>query len=147
MEYSQAQTGRVFVMKVNHGENIINSLEVLAKKENLTAATIHLLGACAYAELVIGPEDPTLPPKRYKEFIKNNASEFLGFGTIFLKDNKPNIHIHISLGNKTIVKTGHLLNNHEVFIISEVIITELLKCSATRVWDETMQLHLLSIEK
>ena len=127
MQYTQAKPGRIFVIAVEHGENIINNLQNLAEKEKISCAVFHLLGALKHAELVIGPKKPVLPPDRQKILIDNNASEFMGFGTIFLQEQKPSIHIHLSMGNKTITQTGHLLPDHEVFIISEMALTSSVK--------------------
>lgn len=145
MHYKQVQPGRIFLITVEHGENIITSLEQLAKKEHITAAYLQLLGACKHAQLVIGPKKPVLPPQRETETIKNTASECIGFGTLFLQTGKPIIHLHLALGNKKITKIGHLLHKHEVFIIAEIILVELTHCSATRVWDKQKKLHLVSL--
>lgn len=136
MEYSKGNIGRVFTVRIDNKENLIEELEKLAKYENIRSAFFVLLGAVGEANLVTGPENKTIPPEPVWTKI-NKPSEIMGIGNIFFENEKPKIHLHTSAGNREDVKVGCLREKNETFMVIEVFIMELNGISAARMFDDS----------
>ncbi|KKK47868.1 hypothetical protein LCGC14_3150860, partial [marine sediment metagenome] len=54
MEYQIGRTGRVIVMRLGEGENLYESIESLAKKENVRSAAVFITGGLRKASVVVG---------------------------------------------------------------------------------------------
>lgn len=142
MKYSQGTVGRVFVARVEHGEDLLGELKRLAERENIEAGIFYVIGALKEAALVTGPEECTRPPVPvWREF--NDCREIIGTGTIFRNHEEPVPHLHIALGKGDKTLTGCLRGDSEVYLIAEVIILELCGTGATRRFDEASGLKLL----
>jgi len=63
-----------------------------------------------------------------------NVHEVAGVGTLFPgPDGKPSLHMHIACGRKEQTVTGCVRAGVRVWHVMEVILTELLDCTAQRV--------------
>jgi Predicted DNA-binding protein with PD1-like DNA-binding motif len=97
MDYRVGQIGRVFSVRMDHGEDLIESLKMLASKENIRAATFVLLGAIEAGNLVVGPKTNERPPnKMWTGF--DEAHEIVGVGNLFREKDEPVVHLHAGLG-------------------------------------------------
>lgn len=134
MEYSKGNIGRVFTVRIDNKENLMEELEKLAKYENIHSAVFVLLGAVSDAYLVTGPENKTIPPKPVWAKL-DKPSEIMGIGNIFFENEKPKIHLHTSAGNREDVKVGCLRGKNKTFMVVEVFIMELSNISAARMFD------------
>ncbi len=124
MQYTTATTGRIFIVKFEHGDDLHKGLEELAVKEDISFATITFLGALTSADIVAGPEKPELPAvPTWLSFA--DGREVVGFGTIARKNGEVSLHIHATLGKGEKALAGCLRKNCEIFITVEAIITEL----------------------
>ncbi len=144
MKYSLGRVGRVVVAKVENGEDVLASLETLAGKEKIESAVFFVLGNLKRGSLVSGAETedfPILPI--WQQFSKNH--EILGTGTIFQMEGRPKIHLHAALVHGSELRAGCLREKSEVFLISELIVFELLDVSALREKDEKTGFALLKI--
>ena len=56
MKYQQAELGRVFVVKFEHGDDLLESIKELVSREEISFATISFLGALLKADIVAGPK-------------------------------------------------------------------------------------------
>lgn len=135
MEYAKGRIGRVFTVRVDHGDDLILELIKLAELERIESAVFMLLGALKEAKLVTGPKESITPPEPVW-FGFNDAHEILGIGDIFLMDGKPKIHLHAGAGRGDNVKLGCLRGESEVFMVIEVFVFELEGFSARRIADK-----------
>ncbi|AKB12278.1 DNA-binding protein [Methanosarcina thermophila MST-A1] len=135
MEYAKGRIGRVFTVRIDHGDDLILELIKLAELENIESAVFMLLGALKEAKLVTGPKENKIPPEPLW-FSFGDAHEILGIGDIFLKDGKPKIHLHTCAGRGDNAKLGCLRGESEVFMVVEAFVFELEGISARRVADE-----------
>ncbi len=134
MEYAKGRIGRVFTVRVDHGDDLILELIKLAELEKIESAVFMLLGALKEGKLVTGPEENIRPPEPVWTGF-NDAHEILGIGDIFQEDGKPKIHLHAGTGRGDNIKLGCLRGESEVFMVVEVFIFELEGISARRVMD------------
>ena len=135
MEYAKGRIGRVFTVRIDHGDDLILELIKLAELEHIESAVFMLLGALKEAKLVTGPKENMTPPELVWSGF-NDAHEILGIGDIFLKDGKPKIHLHAGAGRGDNVKVGCLRGENKVFMVVEVFVLELDGIFARRIEDK-----------
>ncbi|HEY3361883.1 MAG TPA: PPC domain-containing DNA-binding protein [Methanosarcina sp.] len=135
MEYAKGRIGRVFTVRIDHGDDLILELIKLAELEHIESAVFMLLGALKEAKLVTGPKENMTPPELVWSGF-NDAHEILGIGDIFLKDGKPKIHLHAGAGRGDNVKVGCLRGENKVFMVVEVFVLELDGIFARRIKDK-----------
>ncbi|MDD5120818.1 MAG: DUF296 domain-containing protein [Candidatus Omnitrophica bacterium] len=144
MKYTKGQIGRVFLLKFDNNDILIQSLSNLAKDERIKTATVIFIGALREGDLVAGPKKPVIPPKPNKKFFKDGW-EVMGIGTIFSNSKGPQIHIHASMGKNDKVLTGCLRGNSKVFLVIEAVVLELKGVKAEKEIDPKTGLNLLNI--
>lgn len=144
MKYTKGSIGRVFVLKFDNDDILLDNLSVFAKKEKLKAATIIFIGALRKGDLVTGPKKPVIPPEPNTVYF-NDAWEVMGIGTIFTNKTGPQIHIHSSMGKKQKVLTGCVRGKSKVFLVVEAIVFELKGVKAGKSIDPVTGLNLLRI--
>lgn len=145
MRYSQGRIGRIFVARFEDREDFLKKLQELAKKEDIRAGVIYLIGGVRRGKIVVGPKTDQLPPEPIWKKIEDNH-EVVAIGTIFWQVNEPKIHLHGAFGRGTEVSVGCLREEGEVFLILEAIIIEIDGVKAERVSDPQTGLNLLRIE-
>lgn len=145
MKYTQGKIGRVFIAKVEHGDDLIKELTQLIEKENLEAGIFYVIGAIKEASLVAGPEQCTRPPVPiWLKF--DDCREVLGIGTLF-RDNtdEPVLHLHGALGKGNATLMGCLRGESEVYLVAEVIILEVTESGALKEYDPTSGFKMLKL--
>jgi predicted DNA-binding protein with PD1-like motif len=141
MRYSQARMGRIFVARVDHGEDFLGEMHHILGREGISRALMLLLGALREGSLVTGPEEPVVPPSpHWVEF--GGGWEVVGIATVYPGEDGPAIHLHGSLGRGERALTGCLRDRAETYLVMEVVIFELLDFPVTRNRDETTGLIL-----
>lgn len=144
MKYTQGTIGRVFVIKFENEDVLLDKIKEFVKKEDVKIATITFLGALRKGDLVTGPKRLVIPPLANKVKFKDGW-EVLGIGTIFTNSAGPQIHIHVSMGKANKVLTGCLRADSKVFLVIEAIVYELKGIKATKKIDSRTGLNLLTI--
>jgi len=144
MKYTQGSIGRVFLVKFEDDDILIDNLCRLAKQEQIKAATIIFIGALKKGDLVTGPKKPVIPPEPNKVIFKDGW-EVMGIGTIFTNSKTPQIHLHASMGKKNKVLTGCVRGKSRVFLVMEAVVFELKGIKAGKDIDPATGLNLLKI--
>ncbi|MHB8155134.1 MAG: PPC domain-containing DNA-binding protein [Candidatus Omnitrophota bacterium] len=144
MQYTKGTIGRVFLVKFQDGDILIDNLTELAKQEQIKAASVIFIGALKQGDLVTGPKKPVIPPEPNKVVFKDGW-EVMGIGTIFTNSKGPQIHIHASMGKKNKVLTGCVRGKSKVFLVIEAVILELKGIRANKEVDPATGLNLLKI--
>lgn len=134
MKYSETKQGRVFVIRLENGEILHESIEKFAIERSVKAASLIVVGgADDSSKLIVGPEDG-----RSKKVVPvvcslDGVHEVTGTGTLFPdEEGIPHLHMHLSCGRGNDVITGCIRHGVKVWHIMEVILTELIDCSAVR---------------
>lgn len=145
MRYRGGSVGRVFLARFDHGENVVDALTELCRREGVGAGWFFLLGAVARGSIVTGPREPVLPPEPvWASF--DLPHEIVGMGSVALKDGAPSLHIHASFGRPGSVLTGCLRKEGETYLVVEAMVLEIAGMSAERRPDAATGLSLLSVE-
>jgi len=144
MRYTEGQLGRVFVARLEDGESIYDVVEGIARRENSHAASVIAIGGMRKGKVVTGPVNPTGEIVPHIE-VFDDARELVGIGTVFTSDGKPTLHFHAGIGRGNSALIGCPREGMSVFLVLEVIITELLGVEAERAPDEESGLRLLRV--
>lgn len=146
MEYAKGKIGRVFLVRVDHGDDLILELTKLAELEHVESAFFTLLGALKTGKLVTGPKESMRPPDPLWSGFED-THEILGVGNIFMENEKPKIHLHLGAGREDSVNVGCLRGKSEVFMVVEVFIFEIEGFSARRILDSQQGFSPVSFHK
>ena len=135
MKFSQARQGRIFVIRLEDGDIIHETIERFARERQIQAAALIVVGgADAGSRLVVGPEEgrtPTIVPIIHR---LDEVHEVAGTGTLFPdSDGTPLLHMHMACGREGQTTTGCVREGVKVWHIMEVILFELLDTTARRV--------------
>ena len=82
MEYSVGTTGRIIAARLFEGEDIYESVETIARAEDIKSAAVLITGGFREANVVVGPkqEEPKIVGN-FRDFA--GPGEVLGVGTIY----------------------------------------------------------------
>lgn len=144
MKYQKGRVGHIIVAKFEDGEEILNNIAEIAKKENLKNAIFYLIGGIREGRIVVGPEREEIPPTPMWREIKE-SHEVVGIGTIFWEGENPRVHFHGAFGKKDTVKVGCLREISETFLVLEVIIIEIEDIIVQRKYDKTLGHSILEL--
>ncbi len=145
MKYSEAESGRVFVLRLEDGDILHESIEAFAVAHGIRAAALIALGGADIgSKLVVGPEegrgDPIVPMER----VLDDVHEVAGVGTLFPNAaGEPVLHMHIAGGRGKEAVTGCVRQGVRVWHVVEVVLWELTRTSARRLHDPATGFELL----
>jgi len=144
MQYTKGGVKRIFVLKLENNDIMMDEISKFAKKEKIKTAVFVFIGALRKGDIVTGPKKPVIPPDpNWKKF--KNAWEAMGVGTIFTNKSGPQVHIHTSMGQKNKVLTGCVRKKSSVFLVLEVVVFELTGVRTSKDPDPKTGLNLLKI--
>lgn len=145
MRYSEARPGRVFILRLEDGDIVHETIEQFALDHQIEAASLIVVGgADRGSRLVVGPrEDRGLPlvPMHHE---LAQVHEVAGVGTMFRdEDGVPLVHLHMACGRRDTTITGCIRTGVKVWHVMEIIVHELVGSSAKRVVEVPLGLKLL----
>lgn len=145
MKYSQVKQGRIFILRLEHGEIVHEVIEKFAREQSIQgAALIAVGGAGDGSRLVVGPEDGDARPVTPMEHVLNKTHEVSGTGTLFPdEEGNPLLHMHMAFGRRDATVTGCIRNGVKVWQILEVVLFEFLGVSGRRELDDKLGFKLL----
>nr|WP_321350611.1 PPC domain-containing DNA-binding protein [uncultured Methanoregula sp.] len=141
MQYTEGQLGRVFMVRIDDGEDMLESLHRFVREKSVHAGSILFLGALMNGRMVTGPEEPVIPVVPHFVLFEGGWEVF-GLGTIYTGESGPHIHYHASVGRSGHALTGCLREEAVTYLIVEAIVMEFTGLSARREFDQKTQLHL-----
>jgi len=147
MKYSEANLGRIFILRLENADKIPDTIEEFAKQHKIDSAIVHFLGGAGVnSKIVVGPEDETAEKPRPVVTELLGTSEAVGIGTLFLNENKvPKLHLHSAFGRNRDTITGCTREGVTIWQIGEVVIFELLNSPARRKIDPGTGFELLDL--
>ena len=145
MKYSEAKQGRIFVIRLEDGDILHETIEGFAREKDIKAASLIALGgADKGSRLIVGPEDGRAPKIVPMSHVLDDVHEISGTGTLFPDDEgRPALHMHIACGREDKTVTGCVRDGVKVWQVMEVILYELLDSSASRIPDKATGFKLL----
>jgi predicted DNA-binding protein with PD1-like motif len=144
VKYRQGSFGRVFLLKFEDKDDILEEMKRVAVKEKIQVGTIMLLGGMRSAGVVSGPKEAVIPPEpMWVNF--SDGREVLGIGTLFWQGDEPVIHLHGAIGRMKETYMGCIRKNSTVFLVVEAVITEILGIDAHKALNEKTGLVMLEL--
>jgi len=134
MQYTEGKPGRVFIVRVDHGEDLIATLTKFLTDHQVKNGYVRFIGALQSGQIVTGPNVLCLPPDPHFESF-SGGWEVIGMATITPGSNGPHVHIHASIGRGEKVLTGCLRGEITTYIVIEAVVTELIGVDAHRETD------------
>ena len=147
MQFTEAQLGRLFVLRLHDGDRLPEVLEYFAAEKNVSMALCFFLGgAKEKSRVVVGPKDGYALPPEPMVTLLNGVHEVCGVGTIFAdEEGKPKLHMHASFGRNQNTVTGCVRMGVDIWRIGEVVVLELTGASACRAKDKETGFEFLEI--
>jgi predicted DNA-binding protein with PD1-like motif len=147
MKYTEATIGRLFILRLEHGDRIPRVVEDFAAQKNIASATVLFLGgADAGSKVVVGPKEGKAAKPVPVVSTLPDASEAIGVGTIFMNEAKvPKLHLHAAFGRADTTITGCTREGVDIWHIGEVVILELTNNAAQRKIDPNTGFELLEV--
>ena len=141
MQYSVGQVGRVFVVRIDDGEDFLVSMRKFIADKGIQSGSVLFLGALMNGRMVTGPEEPVIPPIPHFVMFEGGWEVF-GVGTIYPGEGGPHIHYHASVGRAGHALTGCLREKATTYLIIEAVIIEFTGLFGRREFDERTQMNL-----
>ena len=147
MQFTEAKVGRVFILRLNHGERLHAVIEKLATEKQISSAVCFFLGGAEdKSKVVVGPKDGKALPPEPMVTLLTGVHEACGVGTIFTnEEGKAKLHMHVSFGRNKTAITGCVRMGVDVWQIGEAVIMELVGSSAKRANNKDTGFEFLEI--
>jgi uncharacterized protein len=146
MQYSEGRMGRVFVLRMDHGEDMIEALQRFLREKKIESAAALFMGALRDGRAVTGPWKPEVPPQpRFDAY--QSAWEVFGMASVYPSVEGPKLHIHSGMGRGRKALLGCIREKAEVYLVVEMVLFEICGLGAEKAWDEGMQLFLLTLKE
>ena len=124
MRYSEAGLGRVFVLRLEDGDRLPETIEEFAGKKEVLRALCLALG---------GPETEEDMPPRPVVLPLDGVHEIACIGTLFPdEEGRPVLHMHAACGRGEKTVTGCVRTGVDIWKVGEVVILELTGTEARR---------------
>ncbi len=145
MKYSEGNIGRVFVIRLEDGDRLPQSLETLATEKDVKRGICLLVGGVkGGGTIVSGPRQAETVPIETINKILDGIHETVAVGAIF-PDEKgiPKLHMHAALGRDQETITGCIRLGIETWKVGEVVLLEIINNNAQRKKEATTGFELL----
>jgi predicted DNA-binding protein with PD1-like motif len=149
MKVAEGTIGRVFVLRLEHGERLPDCVEAFAAERGVARAFCALVGGVDGGSIVTGPEagpdgKNAMPPKAMLTALAG-TQEVAGVGPLFPDEaGRPKLHMHGAFGRGEEARVGCIRPGIDAWTIGEFMIIELLGLDMTRRRDPATGFELLS---
>jgi predicted DNA-binding protein with PD1-like motif len=147
MRYSQADFGRVFVLRLEDGDVLNTTIEVFAREQGIErGVAVYVGGGAGGSSLVVGPDatrrDGVVPLLH----TLTGAHETFAVGTLFPNETgDPVLHMHAACGREGEATVGCTRAGLETWLIGEIVLIELVGTDAMRREDPATGFELLEL--
>jgi predicted DNA-binding protein with PD1-like motif len=147
MDAEQVQHGRVFVLRLEHGDVVHEAIEGFATEKGIRAAALIILGGADQgSRLVVGPKDAAERPVSPMQAALEAAHEVAGTGTLFCNEQgDPVLHMHMACGRGETTRIGCIRSGVQVWQVMEAVLFELVGARGQRVKDPDLGFQVLQL--
>ncbi len=148
MQYTEGALGRVFVLRLQQGEPMPETLETFALNKGITHAVALMVGGVdADSRLVVGPEDGAARPVNPMIATVPGVCEAAAVGFLFPDEKgRPMLHMHAACGRGDRTVTGCIRAGVVTWQVLELVVVELTGLHAARIPDPATGFRLLQCE-
>jgi len=144
MKTCEGRLGRVFVIRLEHGDVVPECIERFAEEHGVFVGHVMLVGGIGAGEVVVGPRRSEERPPEPMLLPIDGAHEVAGVGVLAPgEDGKPILHIHAALGRSGKTTTGCLRPGVTTWLVAEAILYEILDAKVARLMDNESGFELL----
>ncbi len=144
MKTSEGRIGRVFVIRLEHGDVVPECIERFAEEHGVSVGHVILVGGIGGGEVVVGPRRSEERPPEPMLLPIDGAHEVAGVGVLAPgEDGRPILHIHAALGRSGKTTTGCLRPGVTTWLVAEAILYEILDAKVARLMDNESGFELL----
>jgi len=148
MQYREGRLGRIFILRLEEGERLNDTIENFAREQKISHGLAFFLGGSGDgSKMVVGPEADRkdIIPMIYT---LREAQEVLALGTLIPNESgAPVLHMHAAAGREGKATVGCTRAGLDVWLIGEVVLLEILGTEAVqRQKDPATGLQLLRID-
>lgn len=147
MRYSEGSIGRMFVLRLDDGELLNETLEAFAEEQGVTHALAFYLGGSADgSRMVVGPDASREDAVVALVHTLSGPREALAIGTIFPDETgSPSVHMHGACGREGGATVGCTRAGLETWLVGEVVLLEIIGSTARRTVDPATGFALLTL--
>ena len=133
MQYSEGRLGRIFILRLEEGDRLNDSIEAFAREQQLSHGLAFFLGGSGDgSKMVVGPEagrENIIPMIHTLQ----GSQEVLALGTLIPNESgAPVLHMHAAAGREGQATVGCTRAGLEVWLIGEVVLLEILDAGAAQ---------------
>ncbi len=148
MKTCEGRTGRVFVIRLEHGDVVPECIERFAEEKGVSVGHVIMVGGVGSGEVVVGPRRSEEMPPQPMLLPINGAHEVAAVGVLAPgEDGRPILHIHGALGRSGATLSGCFREGVTTWLVGEVILYEILDTEAVRLRHPESGLALLQPER
>ena len=145
MKATEGSVGRVFVIRLEHGDRVPDCLESFAAEHGVSHALVTLTGGIGDGQVVVGPRKSDEMPPEPMLLPIDGAHEVSALGVLApAEGGKPVLHIHGALGRSGKTTTGCLRPGVTTWLLGEAVMLEVVGAAAERVKDPASGFALLT---
>jgi uncharacterized protein len=148
MQYSEGSVGRVFILRLEDGEVLNDTVEEFARAKGVQRALVTYLGGSADgSKVVVGPDAQRADAVVPLIYSMQGAREVLALGTIVPDESgAPALHMHAAAGREGAATVGCTRAGVRVWLVGEVVVQEILGAAGRRVTDPKTGFGLLRVK-
>jgi len=148
MKYSEGTMGRVFVLRLEDGDVLNDTIEAFARDQRVgRALAFYLGGGAGGSRLVVGPDAGRPESIVPLVHVLTGSQEVLALGTLFPNETgQPVLHMHAAAGREGGATVGCTRAGVETWLVGEVVLLEILGTEARRQKDPVTGIELLQAE-
>jgi len=144
MKASEGGVGRVFVIRLEDGDEVPACIERFAEEKGISVGHAVLVGGIGDGQVVVGPRRSDEMPPEPMLLPLDGAHEVVGVGVLAPgEDGKPVLHMHAALGRSGKTTTGCVRPGVTTWLVGEMILYEILGAKVARVKDAESGFALL----
>jgi predicted DNA-binding protein with PD1-like motif len=148
MQYSEGRLGRVFILRLEEGDRLNDTIEDFAREQKISHGLAFFLGGSGDgSKMVVGPEADrdTIIPMLHT---LRGAQEVLALGTLIPNESGVAVlHMHAAAGREGKATVGCTRAGVAVWLVGEVVLLEILGTEmARRKKDPATGFQLLRID-
>lgn len=146
MQYTQGSLGRVFVLRLEHGDPMPACVVDFAREHAVNSALVVMVGGVDDgSRLVVGPRDGTAMPPDPMVRALSGVHETAAVGILAPDEQgNPGLHMHAACGREGNTVTGCIRTGISTWQVLEVVIIELVGVNAARIHDPATGFALLT---